>query len=241
MKKLKIFKSGVFALAAAVGLAGMVVTGTAQAETSASFSASNMYLWRGTNLTPSGAQVAGSLDYSHASGAYAGIWTTTETDGHETDLYLGFGGKAGGISYDISYWKYLYNEDCTTTSCDSGENDLSEYVLSIGYEPVKFTAYVGAESDQTDYTYMTVDVAFGKFNFQYGVWDVDTTIAAPTPNNYSHITISYAATDEFSFAVSKASNDDGYENTPADAVAGTYGVEEDPLFQVTYSKSFDLK
>lgn len=239
MKMIKSIKSGVIALAAVAGLAGMAVTTTATAETSASFSASNMYLWRGMNLTPSSGQIAGSLDYGHSSGAYAGVWTTNEEAGHETDLYLGFGGKAGGVSYDISYWKYLYNEDCNATSCDSGDNELSEYVVSIGFEPVTFTAYVNADAPTSDdeYNYYTLDAAFGKYNIQYGVWDFNATGA----NNYSHITLSYAATDEFTLAISKASNDTGYENTVANTGTDAYGVEEDLLFQVTYSKSFDLK
>ncbi len=90
MKMVKSLKSGIIALAALTGLSGMAVTTSANAETSASFSASNMYLWRGQNLTPNGGQIAGSLDYGHSSGAYAGIWTSTETGGHETDLYLRF-------------------------------------------------------------------------------------------------------------------------------------------------------
>jgi len=239
MKNLKVIKSGVRALAAVVAFTGMAVTGTANAETSASFSASNMYLWRGVNLTPSSGQIAGSLDYGHSSGAYAGVWTTNEEAGHETDLYLGFGGKAGGVSYDISYWNYLYTEDCNTTSCDSGKNDLSEYIVSVGYEPVTFTVYINADAPTSDdeYNYYTLDAAFGKFNVQYGVWDYNATGA----NNYSHITLSYAATDEISFAISKASNDSGYDNTVANSGTDAYGVEEDPLFQVTYSKSFDLK
>ncbi len=239
MKNLKVIKSSVLAVVAAVTFGGLAVTGTVAAETSASFSASNMYLWRGTNLTKSSGQIAGSLDYKHASGAYAGIWTTNEEGGHETDLYLGFGGSAGGLTYDISYWNYLYNEDCSTTSCDSSKNDASEYVLSVGYEPVTFTAYINADAPTSDdeYSYYTLDAAYGKFNAQYGVWDKNATGA----NNYSHITISYAATDELSFAISKASNDSSYENTKANAGADAYGVEEDPLFQVTYSKSFDLK
>ncbi len=158
----------------------------------------------------------------------------------------GFGGEAGGVSYDISYWNYLYNEDCTgdaaTDSCDAGENDASEYVLSVGYDPVTFTAYINADAPTSDdeYTYYTLDAGFGKFNVQYGVWDFNAAGA----NNYSHITVSYAATDELSFAVSKASNDSGYENDAdqknVDPDTSTYGVEEDLLFQVTYSKSFDL-
>jgi uncharacterized protein (TIGR02001 family) len=238
MKMVKTFKTGVIALAAVTGLAGMAVSGAANAETSASFSASNMYLWRGQNLTKSSGQIAGSLDYKHSSGAYAGIWTTNETDGHETDLYVGFGGEVSGFSYDISYWNYLYNEDCNTdkNSCDYGDNDLSEYVLSLGYKPVTFTVYMNADAPTSDdeYNYYTLAADIGKFNVLYGVWDFNKTGA----NNYSHVTVSYAATDELGFAISKASNDSGYENKPG---SSTYGVEEDLLFQVTYSKSFDLK
>lgn len=240
MKMVKTIKSGVIALAAVTGLSGMAISGTASAETSATVSAASMYLWRGQNLTPNGGQIAGSLDYGHSSGAYAGIWTSTETGGHETDLYLGFGGEAGGVSYDISYWNYLYNEDCNTTSCDAGENDASEFALSVGFDPITFTMYMNADAPTADdeYSYYTLDAAFGKFNVQYGVWDYNAT----AKNSYNHITVSYAATDELSFAVSKASNDKG-ENTPANKTAddGSYGVEEDLLFQVSYSKSFDLK
>jgi len=238
MKKMKVMKSGMLALAAAMTVGGMTATGVAQAGTSATVSAANMYLWRGTNLTKDGAQVAGSLDYAHDSGLYVGAWTTTETGGTETDLYAGFGGSVGKFSYDISYWKYLYPEDCsgTPSTCDLGDNDLSEYAVSLGFEPVTFTYYANAESGKPDNNYMTLDVALGKFNIQYGVWDNEVTASDPTPNDYSHVTVSYAATDELSFAISKASNDGGYDNNTSSA----FGVEEDPLFQVMYSKTFDL-
>ncbi len=241
MKNLKVMKSSVLALAVATAFSGLAVTGTANAGGSASFSASNMYLWRGQNLTKSSGQIAGSLDYKHSSGAYAGVWTTNETDGHETDLYVGFGGAAGGLSYDISYWNYLYNEDCNSTesSCASGKNDLSEYVLSVGYAPVKLTVYMNADAktSEDEYKYYTLDASFGKFGAQYGVWDFNKTGA----NNYSHLTLSYAATDEFTFKISKASNDSGYSNDYANKGTDAYGVEEDLLFLVTYAKSFDLK
>ena len=239
MKMIKSFKMGVVALSVATAFSGLAVSNAANAGASASFSASNMYLWRGQNLTKSSGAIAGSLDYKHGSGAYAGIWTSNETDGHETDLYLGFGGEAGGVSYDISYWNYLYNEDCNSTSCDAGENDASEYVLSVGYAPIKLTAYINADAKTSadEYNYYTLDASFGKFGAQYGVWDKNATGA----NNYSHITLSYAATDEFTFKISKASNDSGYENTKANSGSDKYGVEEDLLFAVTYAKSFDIK
>lgn len=216
------------ALATSVALAGMAaVPSVASADTSASFSISNMYLWRGQNLTQDGAAASGSLDYSHDSGMYAGIWTTTETGGTETDFYAGYAGEAGGFSYDVSYWYYMYPED--GNNVDYSDNSLSEVVVGLGYGPVTATAYISEETQgSSDYNYFTVDYAIDKFNVQYGWWDYDLA----GNNEYSHITVMYAATDELTFGVTKADND------VADTASGA--VEVDPMFYVSYSKSFDL-
>ena len=60
----------------------------------------------------------------------------------------------------------------------------------------------------------------GAYNILYGAWDIDAVGA----DEYTHIVLSYAYSDNLSFAVSKAS---------ADLAVG--GVEEDPLFVVTYN------
>ncbi|MDT8385257.1 MAG: TorF family putative porin [Gammaproteobacteria bacterium] len=211
---------------------------TAQAGVSGTVQAANMYLWRGQNLTPNGAQVSGDLNYSHDAGMYAGVWTSTETGGQETDLYVGFGGGVGGVSYDISYWKYLYPEDCnsaTPVSCSLGDTDASEFVVSLGFGPVSVASYIAAESGSDDNNYYTVGVDFAeKFNLTYGFWDLENP-----GNEYSHVTLMYSFSDELTFGVSVASNDSGYteEGNAPDAT----GVTEDPLFYVSYAKSFDLK
>ena len=217
--------------AAAIMSAGMVTPIAAQAETSASMAFSNMYLWRGQNLSQNGSVISGSLDYSHESGAYAGIWTTSETGGHETDLYAGFGGSAGEISYDISYWWYLYPED-NGLGPDTGltDTDLSELVGSIGYGPVSLTLYMSVDTELqgvegSDYIYYTIGYDVNdKFNILFGGWSFDES----GNEEYTHVTLTYAPIDELAFVVSMAQEDT------------TDGIEEDPLFQVVYSKSFDL-
>ncbi|MBL6999568.1 MAG: hypothetical protein ISR73_06880, partial [Gammaproteobacteria bacterium] len=151
-----------------------MLPGIAQAETSASLTLSNMYLWRGVNLTPDGPALAASLDYSHESGMYAGVWTTNEDDGTETDLYLGFAGKAGDFSYDISYILYLYPEEgfttddptVTPTNADLGDTDLSEIALGLGYMDFGAKFYISSDSDivGSDYIYYTLDYTVGKYN-----------------------------------------------------------------------------
>lgn len=214
----------------------MAVPMAVQAETSASLGFSNMYLWRGLNLSPNGSVISGSFDYANQ-GFYAGMWTTSETGGSETDLYLGYGGEYQGVSYDVSYWKYLYPEERTGESAfgagdsaqiGSGDSDAAEYVISLGYGPVTYTTYLNADSDNDDNTYSTLSADYEKFSFTYGWWDLEFPAAS---DEYTHITVSYAATDDLSFSVSKASSDRSDD----------LGVEEDPLFAVSWGKSFDLK
>jgi uncharacterized protein (TIGR02001 family) len=206
----------------------MAVPMAAQAESSASVAVSNMYLWRGLNLSPNGGAVSGSLDYSHASGFYAGVWGTSEDEGSETDLYLGYGGEVSGFSYDVSYWEYVYPEERDAgKQLSISDSDASEYVISLGYGPGTFTAYINADSDNDDNKYFTLSGEFGKFSATYGWWDLENP---DDSDEYSHITLGYAATDELSFSVSKASSDRSDD----------LGVEEDPLFAVTWAKSFDL-
>ena len=209
------------ALAAAV--AGSMMMGaatTASAEVSASFAASNMYLWRGINLTEDGAAVSGSLDYSHESGFYAGIWTSTETGGHETDLYAGFAGEIGGLGYDVAYYYYMYPED--GTDVDIPDNALADVFVGLSYGPVFANFFQQVDDNADEDLYYQLGFNYEKFTVFYGGWDLENG-----NDDYSHVQVGYQATDELSFAVSKAS-DSGF------------GVEEDPLFQVTYSLGFDL-
>ena len=109
---MKLNKLSTVTVASALAVSSFaLLPSVASAETSASLTLSNMYLWRGVNLTPDAPAISGSLDYAHESGAYLGVWTTNEDDGIETDLYVGFAGEAGDFSYDISYWAYLYPEE----------------------------------------------------------------------------------------------------------------------------------
>ena len=76
------FSSLAFSSALAISSLAMV-PGVASAEVSANVAVSNMYLWRGVNLSPDGGVVSGGLDYAHDSGFYAGVWTSSEEGGHE--------------------------------------------------------------------------------------------------------------------------------------------------------------
>ena len=92
----------------------------------------------------------------------------------------------------------------------------------------------GTPTDEDDNLYYQVGFTYDKFTAFYGGWSLEKSGAA----DYSHIQLDFAATDNLTFSVSKASAD-----TDTDPTSDTFGyaiVEEDPLFAVSYSLSFDL-
>ena len=222
--KMKSQKLNSLFIATAIALGGATVPTIAAAGATASVGVANMYLWRGQNLTEDGAQVHGGIEFTNEAGLYGGVWTTTETGGHETDLYVGFGGEAGAFSYDISYWWYLYPEEGTDE--DLSDTDASEFVISLGAAGFSLGAYIQADSDKDEDNYFTLGYSYDKFSFTYGMWDREFS---ETTDEYSHVTLTYAATDEVTLGISKAMAD-----------LDTGGVEEDPLFYVGYDLSFDL-
>lgn len=228
---MKLSKKWVQTLAAsAVAASAFTVPATAQAELSSSMAFSNMYLWRGQNLTPDGAAVSGSVDYT-TNNLYFGIWTSNEDAGQEIDLYTGYSGSARGIDYDVSFWNYLYPQERTSAGngnkqLDLRDSDYSEIIGSVSYQGFTGTLYINVDSGvgTPDGNYFTFSYGRDKYSILLGIWDMDNP---STDDEYKHITATYAATDELSFAVSIAKSDNG-------------DTEEDPLFQITYSKGFDL-
>lgn len=226
------------AVSAAIAAPMMFGATVAQADVSATLSASNMYLWRGQNISNPSPAFSGSLDYSNSSGLYVGAWGSSEGpfDGSsEIDLYIGYGGSFGDFGYDISYWKYLYPSADFGGGVNSlGDTDLSDVVLGLSYGPVAFTSYIGVESGSTKDRYYTLSGDIGQFTLLYGLYQSRGTADGM---DYKHFQVSYAFNDEISFTVSKAS-DDGYG---IGAASRSTVFEEDPLFQVSYSKTFDMK
>lgn len=209
--------------AVALTFSGLAAPTFVQAETTAKLGVASMYLWRGQNVSPNGGQVHGTLQYDNA-GLYAGVWTTSEDGGHETDLYLGYAGKAGDFSYDVSYWNYLYPEDGSLSDANQ-----AEVVGTVSYGPVSFGAYINVDGDTPDDNYFTIGGSYEKYSLTYGLWDKED---ATTSDEYSHLTLAYAATDALSFSLSKAFSDLPDSDPNA--------VEEDPLFQVAYGWDFKL-
>lgn len=218
-------------LAASLAAPAMVfMPMSAQAGTTANIGVANMYLWRGLDVSDSSAQVSGTLQYNHDSGFYVGGWASSiwAGAGYELDLYGGYGGSVGDVTYDISYWEYLYPE-AGALDDKLSDTDASDIVLSVGYGMFSAAAYIIADSDSPDGIYFTLGVSSGKFGATFGTWtgDITDSDAGAAQTDYSHVTLSYNPIESLTFKLSMASS-------------GDVDVEEDPLVQVSYTWGFDL-
>ena len=92
----------------------MAVTGIATpafAGVTGNVGAYSDYIFRGITQTGGGASLQGGLDYSHASGLYAGTWIANLNGGtasYETDFYGGYAGKVGDLGFDLGVIEYYY-------------------------------------------------------------------------------------------------------------------------------------
>lgn len=213
---MKLSKTLIASSVAAVMAAGVMAPVQAEVEVGASVGVASTYLWRGADLGTGTPAVFGDLSVSTA-GFYSGIWGSSgdDTAGTEYDLYLGYGGSVGDFSYDLSVWSYNYPTGAGYAK--DGETDFADWtdtVVSLGYGPVNFAAYipVGKENSSGDYMYYTLGADMGAFSVLVGMHSDNAAVngAVSCPENEVsdtcspvHLNVSYAYNDNLSFTVSQ--------------------------------------
>ena len=188
------------AVAAAVLAGSSFVTTAAHAEISASVGVANKYLWRGVDLGQGDAAVSGQIDYSTA-GFYTGVWASSGDAelGSEYDYFIGYGGAAGGFSYDVSYWTYIY------PSSDIDFGDAADLVISLGFAGVGLTVFENLEDDGAGSRYINLGYSFDKYGISIGQHDTGEITS-------EHIQLDYSYNDNLSFAASKFLDDDLFDD-----------------------------
>lgn len=117
-------------------------------EFSGNIGISNNYLWRGLTQTTDEAAISGGVDFTFESGIYVGTWISNvqyaadDAFSYEHDLYIGYAGEIGDISYDIGYLYYNYNEQA--------EFDFGEVYGSLGYKGFSVTASLFAHTQANE-------------------------------------------------------------------------------------------
>ncbi len=158
------------AIATAISIASMAAVITpAQAELTGNIGVFSQYVLRGITNSPENdnAAVQGGLDWSHDSGFYVGYWasnlgygqTAGDVKGFENDFYLGWGGEAGSINWDLGATQYYY--------LNLDDANAFEPYAYIGFGPVTF-----------GFKYLAQDVAWGNSGDTYWTLDASGEIGA---------------------------------------------------------------
>ena len=107
----------------------------------------------------------GGFDYAGDSGIYAGYWGSnlgysdgSTSTGFENDLYAGWGGKTGDVSYSIGFIQYYYLHVANSNGLEINP--------TVGYGPVTFGL-----------KYLTSDVAWGNSGDIY--WTLSYSASLP--------------------------------------------------------------
>jgi len=228
---------------AAAGL--LLSAGSVQAdEWTANFGASNNYIWRGLTQSVNEAAISGGIDYASDSGFYAGTWASNvsyaadDVFSYEHDLYAGFAGEAGGISYDIGYLYYNYDAEA--------EFDFSEVYGSIGFGAFTLGLNVLADTEADEApgqdfgfgeaTYLYLDYATEirdglELGLHVGFHEGDFNEAFNgVPGDYTDYSVSLSK-NGFSFMITSTDLDD----------AGPDNLDNDDVkFVVSYGLDFEL-
>lgn len=118
------------------------------------------YIFRGITQSQHNPAISGGVDYSHASGLYAGTWVSTQqwvktggtdvandpyktSSNLEMDLYGGYKGTVGEVGFDVGAIYYYYNGNKVATQVSP---DTTEVYLGASYKMVS-VKYSEAVSD----------------------------------------------------------------------------------------------
>jgi hypothetical protein len=193
----------------------------ANADVSGSAGIASSYLWRGLDLGAGTPAISGELKYS-VEGFYTSVWGSSgdKTMGTRYDLTAGYNGAWGDFSYGLAAVSYNY-----PTTANSEFGDYSDAVVSFGYGPVLFSAYVpvGKFNSSGDYTYLTLGATLNAFSILVGMHNSDAVSggvvnchlregSTKTKCSPVHLDVSYAYNDNLSFTLSQFIDDQPFED-----------------------------
>lgn len=150
------------------------------------------YIFRGISQTGGDAAIQGGFDYAHSSGFYLGTWASNvgwiedyqgyDSGNVEIDLYGGYGGSIGDISYDLGVIRYVYpgSRPAGITKADTTELYAglgwkwfgAKYSRSVSKETFGFSNARGSDylsisaNVPVGETGLTLGASWGTFNFE---------------------------------------------------------------------------
>jgi uncharacterized protein (TIGR02001 family) len=232
-------------ITAAAVVAGGLMASPSYADLSANVSVTNNYIWRGLTQTTNDAAVQGGIDYAHESGFYVGTWVSNveyapdDVYSYEHDIYAGFGGEWGEITYDVGYLYYNYDEEA--------EFDFGEVYATLGWKGLSFS-YYGLTNTEADEVGDQDFDAFGTYylSLDYGFTIAnDIEIGLHVGYHDGDFQEAFNGTDgdytDYNISLSKGGFGFMITDTDVDGPAAEGGLDNDEVkFVVSYSVDVDL-
>ncbi len=219
------------------------------------------YVFRGISQSQHDPAVSGGIDYSHASGLYAGTWLSTQKwvktgpaksgSDFELDLYGGYKGEAGGIGYDVGLIHYYYDGNRSGAGAGLPTPDTTEAYLgaswkflSLKYSHTLSDYFVGWGST-TAPAYKTRGSNYLELNASQDLGDGWGLLGHIGHQKVKHDDVNKASYSDWKVGVTKdvgfGTVTAAYSDTDADAAAAYTWAREDVskgVFALSFSKSF---
>lgn len=173
-------------------LASAATAGAAHAEVTANVALTSDYVFRGVSLSDNGPAIQGGADYT-SEVWYAGVWSSSLSDGMEIDLYAGFTPSTGPVEWDLGVISYFY----PGADDDGAEFDYVEFkaagsmALSEQFS-VGGAAYLAPENygDTGEAVYLEINGEWTMsdalvFNAAYGNQSVEEPNGPDTEDDYN--------------------------------------------------------
>lgn len=197
------------------------------------------YRYRGISQSRLKPAAQGGIDFAHTSGAYVGAWASTiqwvkDAGGKsdlELDLYGGYKGAAGPVSYDVGVLTYVYPSNGLSTSANTteiyGAGTMGPATLKYSHALTNTFGFANSKNSG----YLDLSATFDVGNGFTVVPHIGHQRIAGTGNGiYSYTDYSLTLTKDFgnglavSAAVVGSDATDGLYVTPAGKNTGKNGV-----------------
>lgn len=238
------------ALIASTAVAGLF-SGVAAAEMTGNIGVASSYVFRGNVV--SDPQVYGGIDYSHASGFYAGTWISSAGGQEEVDFYAGFGLDLGeGLALDMGAITYLFPSDGETSTINTSHGNSNELYVGLGGASWDVYAWYNFGTDNSD---RNPDIGDDDDEFAYIEANADLALTEGTSLGL-HAGVVIGIGDAFDNNTSLEDAEDGAVDVAISYNVGDFAatvsskfddtdVDSDdrnrPHFSVNWRKEFDIK
>jgi uncharacterized protein (TIGR02001 family) len=169
------------------------------------------YSFRGIAQSNEGPAVQGSIDWSHDSGFYAGVWgSNVEFDDAslETDIYAGYSGQVNGFTYDVGGIYYAY------PGSDEDDHDYNfvEGALAVGYD-FDVAALSASVNYSPDYFAGSGDATYvaGNLDVPLLFLPFDTALNASVGHQWIDDNAAFGAEDYMDWGIGLSSNVEGFD------------------------------